>query len=83
MTQIMQVPEDSDPSTSHVFKWPLILAALSGLSLLGVIGGGIGPCGGAGIFFLPPFFLFGIATVVMFLVNCGRAISRHRNERDA
>ena len=83
MTQTMQVPEDSAPSTSHLFKWPLILAALSVLSVLGVVLGGIGPCGGTGMFFLPPFFICGIATIVMFLVSCGRAISRHQNERDA
>jgi hypothetical protein len=78
MSQQNEEPVASVTTHRSLAKWPLILAALTALSFLGAVMGGIGPCGGPGIFFIIPFFCFGLATVVMLIVNSCRAVQHHR-----
>lgn len=79
MFETFDAVEISHPSTRHFFKAPAILAALSALAFgATVISGGVGPCGGGGLPFLLAFFVLAPATIVAFVISCGRLIvSRH------
>jgi hypothetical protein len=65
----------------RMFLWPATFLALSFLSWVGLVVSGIGPCGGAGVVFFFPLFLFSIATAVSGVVSCCRFFHylRHRH----
>ena len=75
--------EEYKPShpTPRFFALPAIFAGLTGLCFLGLVEGGIGPCGGPGVFFIPPLFLSALVTVGTILNSTARAISCRRSFR--
>jgi hypothetical protein len=65
-----------------IFRWPLIWGVLTLLSAWGVKAGGIGPCGGPGLVFVPPFLICGCGTAISLCFSVYRLMSGHRATRE-
>ena len=73
-------PEEYRPShpTLRLFKWPAILTGFTALSFCGIAAGGIGSCGGPGLFFIPFFLGFGIASLIAWVYCIAKEVKRRR-----